>query len=371
VTSLQTRAAADAADVPALDVPELERVAARAFRLPLVSAVLAVALLVVALLASVTQGAAGIPVAGVLRWALDALPLVALDTGLSDSDVAVLEAIRLPRTVLGALIGAALAMAGAGYQGVFRNPLADPYLLGVSAGAGLGAVLALGFGLDIGWGPFSPVAAAAFVGAVLAVVGSAVVARGSFSAPATLLLSGVAIAALFSAMQTFALQRLDQTAAREVLSWLFGKLATAGWDPVLLLLPYVVVGAVVLVLHARHLDVLRLGDDEARSLGLDPSRSRLVVIATATLLTAAAVSVSGLIAFVGLVVPHVVRLLGGHSYRVIVPLSAVLGAAFLAGVDVAARTVAAPAEVPVGVITAFVGAPFFIYVLWRGQARTS
>jgi iron complex transport system permease protein len=349
----------------------LERSADRAFRLPVVSGVVGVALLVAAVLASVTQGAAGIPVAGVLRAFADALPLVELESGLISSEEAVLWSIRLPRTALGALVGAALAMAGAGYQGVFRNPLADPYLLGVSAGAGLGAVLALGFGLDLGWGPFSPVAAAAFVGAVLAVLGSAIVARGSFAAPATLLLSGVAIAALFSAMQTFALQRLDQTAAREVLSWLFGKLATAGWDPVLLLLPYVVVGAVVLVLHARHLDVLRLGDDEARTLGLDPARSRLVVIAVATLLTAAAVSVSGLIAFVGLVVPHVVRLLGGHSYRVIVPFSAVLGAAFLASVDVGARTVAAPAELPVGVITAFVGAPFFIYVLWRGQGRAS
>lgn len=347
----------------------LERAVQRAFRLPLLSGVLSVTLLLVALLLSVTQGAAGIPVTGVLRSLLDHLPYVTLDSGVSDSQEAVLWSIRLPRTVLGALVGAALAMAGAGYQGVFRNPLADPYLLGVSAGAGLGAVLALGFGLDIGWGPFDAVPAAAFAGAVLAVLGSAIVSRGSFTVPATLLLSGIAIAALFSAMQTFALQRLNQTQAREVLSWLFGKLATSGWDPVLLLAPYVVVGSVVLVLHARHLDVLRLGDDEARTLGLNPSRSRFVVIAVATLLTAAAVSVSGLIAFVGLVVPHVVRLLGGHSYRVIVPLSAVLGAAFLASVDVGARTIAAPAELPVGVITAFVGAPFFIVVLWRGQGR--
>ena len=286
---------------------------------------------------------------------------------LTDQQQAVLWQIRLPRTALAALVGASLAVAGAGYQGVFRNPLADPYLLGVSAGAGLGAVLALGFGLDLSWGPVDALPAAAFVGALLAVTGSVVVARGSFRDPATLLLAGVAMAALFSASQTFALQRLDQSAAREVLSWLFGRLATHGWSPVLLLLPYVVLAGLVLLLHARHLDVLRLGDDEARALGLRPARSRLVVVGAATLITAAAVSVSGLIGFVGLVTPHVVRLLVGHSYRILVPLSALVGAAFLTIADVGARTLAAPAELPVGVITAFVGAPFFSFVLWRGR----
>jgi iron complex transport system permease protein len=345
----------------------LDAAARRAFRLPLAGLLGALALLVLAMVVSVTQGAAGLPVDGVLRSLVDRLPFVSVDSGLGDAQEAVLWSIRLPRTVLGMLVGAALGMAGAGFQGVFRNPLADPYLLGVSAGAGLGAVLALGFGLDIGVGPVSALPAAAFAGAILAVAGSAVVARGSFASPATLLLSGVAMAALFSAAQTFALQRLDQTRSREVLSWLFGKLATSGWQPVLLLLPYVVLAGLVLVLHARHLDVLRLGDDEARALGLDPARSRLLVILAATLVTAAAVSVSGLIAFVGLVVPHVVRLLTTHSYRVVVPLSAVVGAAFLSFVDVGARTLAAPAELPVGVITAFVGAPFFAFVLWRGK----
>jgi iron complex transport system permease protein len=347
-------------------VDALEGAADRAFRLPLVALVGAVTLLGVAFLASATHGAAGLPVEGVLRSMASHLPGVSLDPILTQTQESVLWSIRLPRMVLGALVGAALGMAGAGFQGVFRNPLADPYLLGVSAGAGLGAVLALGFGLDIGWGPVGAVPAAAFLGAVLAVSGSAIVARGRLGNPGTLLLSGIAMAALFSALQTYALQRLDETRAREVLSWLFGKLATHGWDPVLLLSPYVVVAGAVLVLHARHLDVLRVGDDEARSLGLDPARSRLVVIAAATLVTSAAVAVSGLIAFVGLVVPHIVRLLGGHSYRIIVPLSALVGGAFLTVVDIGARTLTAPAELPVGIITAFVGAPFFAFLLWRG-----
>ena len=343
-----------------------ERAAERAFRLPPVAAAGAVLVLAVVALVSATQGAAGLGFADVLAALADRLPLVDLDSPLSARQEGILFRIRLPRLVLGMLVGGSLAMAGAAYQGIFRNPLADPYLLGVSAGAGFGAVLAFGFGLDVGWGPFGAVPAAAFLGALLAVTASAVIARGAWRSPATLLLGGVAVAALFAAAQTYALGRLSETRTREVLSWLFGRLNTSGWSQVWILAPYVLVCGAVLVLHRRHLDVLRVGDDEARSLGLNPGRSRLVVIAAASLLTAAAVSVSGLIAFVGLVVPHIVRLLVSHSYRVIVPLSALVGAAFLALVDTGARTLTAPAELPVGVITAFVGAPFFALVLWRG-----
>ena len=226
-------------------------------------------------------------------------------------------------------------------------------------------MLALGFGLDLSWGPFDTVPAAAFLGALIAVLASMAIARGGSASPATLLLGGVAMAALFSAAQTYAISRLSETRAREVLSWLFGQLNTTGWKQIGLLLPYVAVCGVVLFIHRRHLDVLRVGDDEARTLGLNPARSRLVIIVAASLLTAAAVSVSGLIAFVGLVVPHIVRLLVSHSYRVIVPLSALAGAGFLAFADIGARTLLAPSELPVGVVTAFVGAPFFAFMLWR------
>ncbi|MPY95327.1 MAG: iron chelate uptake ABC transporter family permease subunit [Acidimicrobiia bacterium] len=333
-----------------------------------VAAVIAAGLVLVAVaLFSLASGAAGLPVRGVLTALVDRAPLLEVDSSLTDRQAAILFQIRLPRLVLGLLVGASLGMAGAAYQGVFRNPLADPYLLGVSAGAGLGAVLAFGFGLDLGWGPFGAVPMAAFAGSVLAVTASAAIARGSWSSPATLLLAGVAMAALFSAAQTYALQRLDETQAREVLSWLFGQLNTSGWDQIGIVGPYVGVCGLVLFAHRRHLDVLRVGDAEARSVGLDPARTRLVVVVAASLMTAAAVSVSGLIAFVGLVVPHVVRLLVSHSYRVVVPLSALAGAAFLAFVDVGARTLVAPSELPVGVITAFVGAPFFALVLRRSR----
>lgn len=338
-----------------------------ASRLSPIPVALAVGTLIAVGLLSATSGAAGLPVAGVLSSLLDHIPLVDLDSSLTVRQESVLFQIRLPRLVLGMLVGGSLGMAGASYQGIFRNPLADPYFLGVSAGAGFGAVLAFGFGLDLGWGPFDAVPAAAFVGALLAVTAAAMVARGPGSSPSTLLLGGVAMAALFSAAQTYALQRLDETRAREVLSWLFGQLSTSGWSEIALLGPYVAVCGGVLLAHRRHLDVLRVGDDEARSLGLDPVRSRMIVIVAASLLTAAAVSVSGLIAFVGLVVPHMVRLMVSHSYRVIVPISALAGGAFLAFVDIGARTLVAPSELPVGVITAFVGAPFFAFLLWRGN----
>ncbi len=351
-------------DQPNADDPDPLTIGA--YRLSPLAVIAAAAALVAVGLLSATSGAAGLPVRGVLSALVDWVPGLGVDSSLSARQESVLFQIRLPRLVLGMLVGGSLGMAGAAYQGVFRNPLADPYFLGVSAGAGLGAVLALGFGLDVGWGPFDPVPAAAFGGAVLAVAASATIARGPGASPGTLLLGGVAMAALFSAGQTFALQRLSETRAREVLSWLFGQLNTSGWSEIWLLGPYVVVCGAVLVAHRRHLDVLRVGDEEARALGLHPARSRIVVIVAASLLTAAAVSVSGLIAFVGLVVPHVIRLAVSHSYRVIVPLSALAGGAFLAFVDIGARTIVAPSELPVGVITAFVGAPFFALLLWRG-----
>lgn len=338
-----------------------------AYRLSPIAIGVSVTILIAVGLLSATSGAAGLPAWGVVATLLDHIPMIDISSSLSPRQESVLFQIRLPRMVLGMLVGGALGMAGAAYQGVFRNPLADPYFLGVSAGAGLGAVLALGFGLDIGWGPFDAVPAAAFVGALLAVSASAAIARGPGSSPGSLLLGGVAMAALFSAGQTYALQRLNETRAREVLSWLFGQLNTSGWTQIWLLGPYVVVCGAVLFAHRRHLDVLRVGDDEARALGLNPARSRLIVVVAASLLTAAAVSVSGLIAFVGLVVPHMVRLAVSHSYRVIVPLSALAGAAFLSFVDIGARTLVTPAELPVGVITAFVGAPFFGFLLWRGN----
>lgn len=280
--------------------------------------------------------------------------------------------VRLPRVVLAGIVGAMLSLAGASYQGVFRNPLVDPYLLGVAAGAGLGAtiVFALGRASTSTW-IVDPLPLAAFVGGLLAVLLTYLVGA-SFGANrngVTLVLAGVAVTSLATAIQAFVLQR-NNDVIREVYSWILGRLTLADWGDVRLVLPYVVVSSVVLLLHRRHLDVFRVGDDEAMALGTQVTKVRLSVVIAATMGTAAVVSVSGLIGFVGIVVPHVIRLLAGASYRRLLPLSLVVGAAFLILADIPGRVLQDPAETPIGVVTAFFGAPFFILVL-RARGRST
>jgi len=317
-------------------------------------------MLVVVAAAAVLIGPAGLPAGGVLRELASHLPFVDLQSGLDARQAAIVWELRLPRMVLGALVGATLALAGGAYQGVFRNPLADPYLLGVAAGAGLGATLAV---VSFGSGS-ALVPVAAFLGAVGAVAAAYALgaAAGGRRSGATLILSGVAVAAFLTAAQTF-VQQQNADSIREVYSWILGRLGTAGWSEVALMTPYAVVSATVILFHRRLLDVLAVGEEEARALGVHPGRVRAAVVVAATLGTAGAVAVSGLIGFVGIVVPHVVRLMVGASYRAILPLSIVCGAAFLVLADLVARTAIGPAEIPIGVITAFVGGPFFLVVL--------
>jgi iron complex transport system permease protein len=329
------------------------------------------ALLTAAFVAGVSIGPAGMPVGRIGLELFDRLPLVSVDSGLDSRQAAILWDIRLPRVVLALLVGAALSVAGGAYQGVFRNPLADPYLLGAAAGAGLGATLVLTYGAQGGWGPFDALPGAAFVGALLAVgltylVGRAA-GRGVAGTTTSLILAGVAMASLFTSVQTYFQQRSDDT-VREVYAWILGGLSTAGWAEVRLILPWTVLAAVGVLLYRRPLDVLAVGDEEATNLGLHVDRTRLVVVVAASLGTAAAVAVSGLIGFVGIIVPHAIRLVAGHSYRVILPLTLVAGGAFMVLADLVARTALSPAEVPIGVITAFVGAPFFLALLGRRGA---
>lgn len=317
-----------------------------------VAAVIAVAAL------GATVGAAGLDPVSVVKAVLDALPGVSVDSGLTDIETSILFEIRLPRVVMGAIVGAVLAVAGASYQGVFRNALADPFLLGVAAGAGLGATVVIAVGGEPGF-----IALFSFLGGMGAVAVTYALGRSVGGRSATsLILAGVAVAAFATAVQTFVLQQNVDT-LREVYSWILGRLVTVGWGEVVELLPYAVVATLVLVLSRRLLDVLSIGDEEAGALGINVPRVRAVIVIAATLATAAAVSVSGLIGFVGIIVPHTIRLLFGWSYRVIVPLSILFGAAFLMLADVAARTLVAPAELPIGVVTAFFGAPFFLVVL--------
>lgn len=321
----------------------------------------AVGVLLASMLAGLLAGAAGIAPRGVLLQLLDWLPFVSADSGLAPVELGLLAELRLPRVLLAAIVGGLLAIAGAGYQGVFRNPLADPYLLGAAAGAGLTTTAAIVFtGGDV---EAIGIPAAAFAGAVggvlLAYALGSVAGRGGGTA--TLVLAGVAVTSFLTAVQTF-LQQLRVEELQRIYAWILGDVG-GGWGQVTLVAPYAVVSVAVLLLHGRLLDVLSVGDDEAVTLGLNAARVRLVVLLAASLATAAAVAVSGLIGFVGIVVPHAVRRLAGASYRIVLPISLIGGAAFLVLADLIARTVLAPAELPIGVVTAFVGAPFFVAVL--------
>ena len=326
--------------------------------------------IVSAIAAGLLIGPADLESSGVILELIDRLPLVTVDSGLSSIHANIIWEVRLPRVVLGALVGATLAVSGASYQAVFRNPLADPYLLGSAAGAGLGATVAIVTGSGDGMGTFDTVPLLAFLGSLAAVALTYFLgySSGVRRSPAALLLAGVAVASFLTAIQTFIQQRNVET-IRQVYSWILGRLNTASWDEVTLLTPYALLASLVILLHRRTLDVMRLGDAEASSMGIRPQLVRLIVISAASLGTAAAVSVSGLIAFVGIIVPHTVRLLAGSSNRIVLPLSMMFGASFLMFVDLLGRTIASPAEIPIGVITAFCGAPFFVVVL-RASRRS-
>lgn len=324
------------------------------------AAIASVVALVGACAAGVLVGPVPISVGDVVGTLASHLPLVHFHSGAPAVDQAIVWNLRAPRVALACLVGATLAAGGASYQGVFRNQLADPYLLGVAAGAGLGATIVII--ADSTTTNLLPVAA--FLGAVGAVVLTYLVGASGGGRPSgrSIVLAGVAVAALLTAFQTYVQQDHAQQ-VQQIFSWLLGSLALASWSQVVLILPYVAFSSLVLLAHHRILDVLRVGEEEATSLGVHVGRTRLVIVAAATLGTAAAVSVSGLIGFVGIIVPHLVRLTVGASYRVVMPLSMIGGAALLVLADLVARTVESPAEVPIGVVTAVVGAPFFLFVL--------
>jgi iron complex transport system permease protein len=325
---------------------------------------LALAAVLASVLLGVSQGSVDIPFTTVVRI----LAWKVLGLGTADWSQAwenIVWEIRLPRVLLAGLVGATLAFSGAGYQGILRNPLADPYLIGVAAGAGLGATIVIVSGVPYAFGTLSLLPPAAFLGALLAVSLSYGLARSGGAVPSvTLILAGVAISAAASSAMSFLIIANHEQAV-SVLSWLLGGFNTATWQKVGIVLPYSLVGAATVLAGARLLNVLQLDDEEAQQLGVPVERVKMIVIVAASLATAAAVSVSGLIGFVGLIVPHSVRLLWGFDYRRLVPMSMAVGAVFLILADLAARSLLPSSEVPVGIITAICGAPFFLWLLRR------
>jgi iron complex transport system permease protein len=273
--------------------------------------------------------------------------------------------IRLPRVLLAGVVGATLAYSGAAYQGVFRNPLADPYLLGAASGAGLAASLVFVAPVPVLVGPVSLVTLAAFGGAVAAVLAAYLLASVGGTTPrTTLILAGVAVSSLAVSATSY-LMLMSRENTMSILAWLLGSFNASGWHKMWFILPYAAPAAIIVALHGRILNVLQLEEEQAAQLGVNVELTRAVVILAASLATAAAVAVAGIIGFVGLVVPHAVRLVLGPDYRLLVPVSALVGGSFLILCDLGARTLISPGEVPIGVITSFLGAPFFLYLLKR------
>lgn len=291
---------------------------------------------------------------------LNKLPFISIEPTWTSSLETIVVDIRLPRILLAGLVGAALAVAGTTYQGLFRNPLADPRLIGVAQGAGLGAVAGFLIPLPL---QAASIPLLAFVGAIVAVAIVYYIAKVGKTLPmTTLILAGVALGAFLDAITSYLLI-VSGDKLHAIISWLLGTFSLTSWWQVTMVLPYIIIGIAIIWLFARPLNVLQLDEEQARQLGINVEQIKLILLATATLITAAAVSFCGIIGFVGLIVPHAMRLIWGPDHRFLLPLATFSGASFLILADTAARTIMAPTEIPVGAITAFVGAPFFLYLL--------
>jgi iron complex transport system permease protein len=325
---------------------------------------LSVALVVVILLAT-SVGSVHIPILTTFSVLVSKIPWVDIAQTWQDTVGTIVLEIRLPRVILAGLVGAALATAGATYQGLFRNPLADPYLIGVAQGASLGAII--GFLLPITWHNlgFSVIPLFAFIGALIATAVVYGLARVGKTVPVTtLILAGVALGALLGSIVSYLIISSGEK-MHGIIFWLMGSFSLSQWSEVGIVLPYVAAGTVVIIILARMLNVMQLDEEQAQQLGVNVERLKLILLAAATLITAASVSFVGTIGFVGIITPHAVRLIWGADHRFLLPLSVLAGAIFMILADLVARTVLAPTEVPIGVITAICGAPFFLYLLRR------
>jgi len=320
------------------------------------------ALLIVGAVASLGVGAVSVAPRQVLEVLLDRL-----DPGVDPIDAAIVWDIRLARIILGILIGGGLAASGAAFQGLFRNPLADPFVVGASGGAALGATVAITLGVRWGAAGFGPVPLAAFAGSLLAVALVYGVANTGGTAPAVaLLLAGSALSTLLSALVTL-LMMMSDSSIHQIYGWLLGGLSGRSWPHLKASWPYLVVGSGALWLFARPLDALACGEETAQTLGLSVARARGAIVLMASLTTAAAVAAGGIIGFVGLIAPHIARLLFGANHARLLPASILLGGLLMLLADDVARTVLAPIEIPVGIVTSLLGGPFFLYLLRSRQ----
>lgn len=326
-------------------------------------------LLLLSIVVSLSLGSANLPLSHVWGIILHQLPFLkgSIHTEWAASSEQIILKVRLPRVFLAILVGACLSLAGAGFQGVLRNPLADPYTLGVASGSAVGAAFLILFGFHTILFGIWTIPLVAFVTGLISlfVVLRLANVQGKYKLE-TIILSGVVVSAFLGAIVSFMVSMSDQV-VNEIVFWLMGSLALRGWSFTFVLMPYLAIGLVVLLSYGRTLNLFALGERQAAHLGVNIKRTRLVVLVVSTLITAAAVSIVGTIGFVGLVVPHLVRLMVGPDYRILLPLSVIFGAIYVLWADTIARTLLSPTEIPLGVVTAVLGAPFFAYLLRRNK----
>lgn len=334
---------------------------------PLVTFILLFGVLLLAITIAASLGTVPIPLGDIARITLKHVLGISLGGQWNEAQEAIVWQLRLPRVLGAAVVGAALSAAGVLFQGLLRNSMADPYLLGTSGGAALAATIALLLPVSASVLGFTLVPVAAFAGALFAVLLVYQVARiGPRTPITTLLLAGFAASSLMAAAMSF-LMLLNQNTLQRVVLWTMGGVSASGWDTLVIVVPLIFVGAVAGYMLANDLNAFLLGEEQAATLGVAVERHKFMIMVIAALLTGAAVAISGLVGFVGLVVPHVVRLLLGPDHRLLLPASFLSGAIFLVLADLVARMVMAPSEVPLGVVTALIGAPFFIYLLRRSK----
>lgn len=282
----------------------------------------------------------------------------------TDAEENIVLLVRLPRILLSLLVGASLAIAGVTTQGIFKNPMADPYILGVSSGAALGASIVIILGITASNFMFG-ITLGSFAGATLSSFIVFNIARSGNKIPIeTLLLSGIAVSAFFSAITSF-LMYISGKSLNQIVFWIMGALSGSNWNDVIILLPFALLGSLLIFAFSRDLNILLLGDETAANLGTDVSKLKVIMLVLSSLIAAAAVSVSGIIGFVGLIIPHMMRIIVGPDHRILIPSSILAGAIFLMIADTFSRMIAQPTEIPVGIITAVIGAPFFIYLIMK------
>jgi len=352
--------------MPSMNLSEAEAAYFKRFARWKIIVILLTLALILTMTFAITIGPMQIPPLDAYKIIIKHIPFIGdlVGGGSSPVEEVIVLQVRLPRVLAAAIVGIALAVAGVVLQGLLRNPMADPYVIGISAGASLGASLAIAFGIGLSFfGLLYSIPLMAFItglGTVLLVYS---ISRTGQGVPMlTLLLVGIAVNSFLLAIIAV-IRLVSGEAIHVIMAWIFGSLAVCNWNYVGIALPFVIVGVALIYVFARDLNIILLGEEQARHLGVDTERLKRIMLASATLITAAAVSISGIIGFIGLIIPHIARILVGPDHRILIPSSALAGAIVLILCDTVARSIVRPAELPVGIITSLLGCPFFVYLI--------